>query len=428
MNEPFNGKRCAIYCRKSTDDGLEQDYNSLDAQRLSAEHYIASQAINNWVALEKHYDDGGFSGGNVNRPALQELLQDVKAGKIDVVVVYKIDRLSRSLLDFADLLQVFDEHKVTFVSATQQIDTGSSAGRMMLNILMTFAQFEREIISERIRDKMASSRKKGMWVGGAVPFGYQVQDKKLVVHPRDAQTVRFIYSRYMELGSVPHLARELQENLLVGPKGRIVWRHETIYRILSNPTYLGKVAYKGEIYDGQHDALIPEKLWQEVQGALACRTHTRCSNQEMTAMLGGLLHCGHCGCAMYPYYTQKKNGRRYFYYRCGTSATTESHKCPIKSIAANDLDALVVEQIMELVKSLSFREILVQEGFAPAEVKDALDHFPQIWESYGLPEKRKFANLLLEKVTVTQEGVSIKVRTEGLEGFAKEMTNDNDTH
>ena len=204
-------KRCAIYCRKSTDENLDTDFNSLDAQREAAENYIASQRANGWVCLPEHYDDGGYSGGNVNRPALQKLLSDCESGLIDIIITYRLDRLSRSITDFADLTKKFDEWGVQFVSVTQEINTATSAGRMMLNILITFAQYEREVITERVRDKMAASRKKGMWVGGSVPMGYRVDNKHLVVVPEEADVIRKIFQRYVEIQSPKLIAMKLNE-------------------------------------------------------------------------------------------------------------------------------------------------------------------------------------------------------------------------
>ena len=239
-------KRCAIYTRKSVEEGLDQEFNSLDAQREAGEAYIASQKANGWVCLPTRYDDGGYSGGNMKRPALQQLLADCEAGLVDIIVVYKIDRLSRSICDFADLSKKFDEWGTQFVAVTQEINTATSAGRMMLNILITFAQYEREVITERVRDKMAASRKKGKWVGGSVPMGYRVENKKLVVEPEEARVIQRIFQRFIEVQSPKLIARELNRDGIKTKQGKI-WDASHIYRILENHTYIGEVKYKGTI-------------------------------------------------------------------------------------------------------------------------------------------------------------------------------------
>lgn len=233
-------KRCAIYCRKSVEEGLEQEFNSLDAQREAGEAYILSQKANGWVCLPEHYDDGGYSGGNMKRPALQKLLKDSETGLVDIIVVYKIDRLSRSICDFADLSKKFDEWGIQFVSVTQEINTATPSGRMMLNILVTFSQYEREITAQRISDKMSASRKKGIWVGGTVPLGYVAKNKKLVIHEEDAKTVRHIFQRFIETQSPKLIAHELNLAGKRTKKGK-VWNTSHIYRILNNQTYNGEV-------------------------------------------------------------------------------------------------------------------------------------------------------------------------------------------
>ena len=247
-------KRCAIYTRKSVEEGLDQEFNSLDAQREAGEAYIASQKANGWVCLPTRYDDGGYSGGNMKRPALQQLLADCEAGLVDIIVVYKIDRLSRSICDFADLSKKFDEWGTQFVAVTQEINTATSAGRMMLNILITFAQYEREVITERVRDKMAASRKKGKWDGGRVPMGYRVENKKLTIVEEEARIIQRIFQRFIEVQSPALIAQELNKDGIRTKQGRI-WDRQHIYRILSNHTYVGKVNYKNSICDGEQEAL-----------------------------------------------------------------------------------------------------------------------------------------------------------------------------
>ena len=268
--------RCAIYTRKSSEEGLEQEFNSLHAQREACEAYITSQKHEGWQVIKTAYDDGGFTGGNMARPALKDLLADISSGKIDVIVVYKVDRLSRSLHDFARMVEVFDKHNVSFVSVTQQFNTSTPMGRLTLNVLLSFAQFEREVTGERIRDKIAASKKKGMWMGGFVPLGYDVKDRKLVVNIREADTIRYIFQCYLDVGCV----RLLHENLItknICSKGRSnslkysgekILSRGTLYNLLSNPIYIGQVRHKEAFYPGQHQAIIGQELWDQVQQRL----------------------------------------------------------------------------------------------------------------------------------------------------------------
>src|SRR5690606_3430657 len=265
--KPIRKLRCAVYTRKSTEEGLEMEFNSLDAQREACEAYIASQKPEGWVLYPESYDDGGFSGGTLDRPALKRLLADIEDGRIDVVVVYKIDRLSRSLMDFAKLVEVFDRGGVTFVSVTQSFNTTTSMGRLTLNILLSFAQFEREVIGERIRDKIAASRKRGMWMGGFVPLGYEVRDRKLVINDAEAATVRMIFERFVEVGSATALARALAAEGVRTRRGRLVDKG-FLYKLLNNRVYIGDAVHKGTAYPGEHEAIITRALWDKVHGIL----------------------------------------------------------------------------------------------------------------------------------------------------------------
>jgi len=291
--------RCAIYTRKSTEEGLEEDFNSLDAQREASLAYIKSQHHEGWRAIKKMYNDGGISGATLNRPATCELIEDVKAGQIDTVVVYKVDRLTRSLADFSKLIELFDKHKVSFISVTQQFNTTSSMGRLTLNVLLSFAQFEREITGERIRDKIAASKKKGMWMGGLPPIGYDIQDKKLIINETEAKTVRQIYSLYLELRSVRHVKQEC-DRLSFRTKVRAYGEKTTggtrfsrghLYSLLKNPLYAGKVKYQNQLYDGQHNPIIDLDLWQSVQDKLNSRAQKRKRNynHKQTNLLRGIV-------------------------------------------------------------------------------------------------------------------------------------------
>src|SRR5688572_4619338 len=300
LRRPPRRSRCAIYTRKSTEEGLEQDFNSLDAQREACAAFIQSQKHEGWVVLPTLYDDGGYSGGTMERPALQRLLADIEAGRIDVVVVYKVDRLTRALSDFAKLVEIFDRRGVSFVSITQQFNTTTSMGRLTLNILLSFAQFERELIGERVRDKIAASRKKGIWMGGTVPLGYDVKDRKLVVNKAEARTVVDIYRRYLRLESVRNLKAELdaagiRSKHRIRPDGTECGNQSfslgALYLVLQNRTYRGEATHKGNAYPGEHEAIIDKPLWDEIQATLAANRveRTTRSNSKAGSLLVGLL-------------------------------------------------------------------------------------------------------------------------------------------
>ena len=316
-------RRCAIYTRKSTEEGLEQSFNSLHAQREACEAFIRSQKHEGWACLPEAYDDGGISGATMERPALQRLLSGIQDAKIDVVVVYKVDRLTRSLADFAKIVEIFDAQGVSFVSVTQQFNTTTSMGRLTLNVLLSFAQFEREVTGERIRDKIAASKKKGMWMGGFVPLGFDVKDRDLVVNGAEAETVRALFRLYRELGTVRRLKEEAdrlglttkQRTQSSGPAtgGRPFTRGH-LYQLLSNPIYVGEVVHKGVSYPGRHDALVARELFDAVQRQLAGNASLRRSatNAKAPSLLTGLAH-DEAGDLLSPTHANKK-GRRYRYY------------------------------------------------------------------------------------------------------------------
>jgi site-specific DNA recombinase len=351
--------RCAIYTRKSTEDGLEQEFNSLDAQRESGEAYIKSQAQEGWTCLSDRYDDGGFTGGNMDRPAVQRLLADIEAGRVDCVVVYKVDRLSRSLLDFARMMETFEKHKVSFVSVTQQFNTSTSMGRLVLNVLLSFAQFEREMISERTRDKIAAARRKGKWVGGMPLLGYNVVDSKLVVDPDEAEQVRQIFGLYLEHEGMLPVVEEL------GARGWITKRWTTakgtqrggrafdknsLWYLLTNITYVGKLRYKEEVHAGEHDAIIDGDLWQRVQSKLQRngRTGGAMVRNRFGALLKGMIHCVPCGCSMSPTHATRDGTKRYRYYVCLSAQKRGWQSCPSQSIPAGEMERFVVEQIKDI--------------------------------------------------------------------------------
>src|SRR6202046_3265933 len=256
--------RCAIYTRVSTDHGLDQEFNSLDAQHDAASSYIKSQAHAGWTLIRSRYDDGGYSGGSTDRPDLQRLLDDIRARRLDVIVVYKVDRLTRSLADFAKLVELFDAQGVSFVSVTQQFNTTTSMGRLTLNVLLSFAQFEREVTGERIRDKIAASKKKGMWMGGNVSLGYKVANRKLLIEESEAVTVRRVFREFLRLGSVMRLEEWLHANNIRTPRGKYLF-HGTLYTMLRNPLYLGLIRHKTEIYPGEHAGIVDRVIWDKAQ-------------------------------------------------------------------------------------------------------------------------------------------------------------------
>ena len=259
--------RCAVYTRKSTEEGLDKEFNTLDAQRDACEAYVASQRAEGWVLVHDRYDDGGFSGGTLERPALNRLLADVERGSVDVIVTYKLDRLSRSLTDFVRLMERFEAHGVTFVSVTQNFCTTTSMGRLTLNILLSFGQFEREVIGERIRDKVAASKARGMWMGGKVPLGYDVRDRKLVVNEAEAARVRRVFELFAETGSGVETVRRLRDEGVAAKSGRPLNKGD-VYKLLNNRTYVGEVAHKGQVYPGEHEAIVPRELWDRAHAVL----------------------------------------------------------------------------------------------------------------------------------------------------------------
>ncbi len=351
--------RCAIYTRKSTEEGLEQEFNSLDAQRESGEAYITAQRHEGWQLVPEHYDDGGFTGGNMDRPALKRLMADIAAGKVDCVIVYKVDRLSRSLLDFAKMMEVFDQHQVSFVSVTQQFNTASSMGRLVLNVLLSFAQFEREMISERIRDKIAATRRKGKWSGGMPLLGYTVENTKLVVDETEAAQVRQIFDLYLEYQALLPTVKELNRRgwatkRWITKKGTTKGGHpftkNSLYALLTNVTYLGQIKYKDEVHAGEHTAIVTQDQFDRVQKTLLRNGHSggRAVRNKHGALLKGLLRCGTCQCAMSHTYTCKKGNRRYRYYVCGTAQQRGWDQCPAPSVPAGEIERFVVDQIHQI--------------------------------------------------------------------------------
>src|SRR6202521_2277203 len=346
--------RCAIYTRKSTEHNLDLEFNSLDAQREACEAYIKSQAHEGWRLVPDRYDDGGLSGASLDRPALQNLLADVGAGRITIVLVYKVDRLTRSLADFAKLVELFDQHGVSFVSITQSFNTTSSMGRLTLNVLLSFAQFEREVIGERVRDKIAASKKRGLWVGGVVPLGYEVQVKKLIVNEDEAKTVRMIFERYLALGSLPALQRELRALGVVTRRrtlssGRITGgaplTNGPLAYMLRNRLYLGEINHRDQSYPGEHRPIIDSALFDEVQAKLDENLRTRrLKNESSQALLLGKLYDDR-GNRMTPSYAIKKGVRYRYYVSCVLAQGRKEEAGSLSRIAAGEIEAIMRDAV-----------------------------------------------------------------------------------
>ena len=418
--------RCAVYTRKSTEEGLDMDFNSLDAQRDSCESYISSQKAEGWLLVADRYDDGGFSGGNMERPALKRLLADVQANKVDVVVVYKIDRLSRSMLDFLNLVELFERHGVTFVSVTQSFNTKDAMGRMALNILITFAQFERELIGERIRDKVAASRKKGIWMGGWTPLGYEVRDRKLTIHEADAERVRSIFRRFVQLKSATLLAREL---VAAGERNR--YGHPldkgVLYKLLNNRVYIGEAVHKGTAYPGEHEAIIDRGLWNEAHALLkeSPRKRANGARAQSPAMLKGLLF-GPDGAAMSPTHT-RKSGRLYRYYTSQTVMKRGTSDCPVRQVPAAEIERIVVDQIRSLLQT---PEIIARTWRAARkhspdvtenDVRAALVEFDELWNGLFPAEQARIVELLVERIDLAPDKLELTLRIEGLTSLYGEI-------
>jgi len=425
---PNRRLRCAIYTRKSTEERLDMEFNSLDAQREACEAYIASQRSEGWVATRDRYDDGGFSGGNLERPGLKQLLIDIDDGLIDVVVVYKIDRLSRSLMDFSKLVEIFDRNGVTFVSVTQSFNTTTSMGRLTLNILLSFAQFEREVIGERIRDKVAASRKRGIWMGGYVPLGYDVQDRKLMVNDAEAASVRRIFERFVELGSATVLARELRRDGFRNKQGTLIDKGY-LYRLLNNRVYRGEAVHKGKAYPGEHDAIIDNNLWDRAHAILQESPRKRANNSRSRtpALLKGLIFSD-TGAAMTPTST-KKDAKLYRYYVSMDvirNRETGQETAPTRLAAGMVEDAVVTEvrrilQTPEVVTQVIAALKKEQGEISEADAIAALHEFTALWAHLFPAEQARIIQLLIRRVTVTAAGLEVDIRREGITGVIREM-------
>ena len=407
--------RCAIYTRKSTEEGLEQAFNSLDAQREACEAYAVSQRHEGWQVLSTRYDDGGFSGGNLTRPALQRLLVDINDGKVDLVVVYKIDRLTRSLMDFSKLVETFDRHQTSFVSVTQHFNTTSSMGRLTLNVLLSFAQFEREVTGERIRDKVAASKRKGIWMGGPVPLGYSLVDKALVVNEQEAALVRRIFERYCNLGCVQALQEELDQANTRG-RSRLQRDGSTetrafsrggLYAVLNRRLYLGEVHHKGESFAGQHEAIVPADLWAKAQAKLQNNRHERRTGKRArnSSLLAGMIKDG-AGNRLIPTHSTKGD-KRYRYYVTRPGGTDKKRLC----LPAHDVERIATEQWLQLLSADDLDvQLDVDDPTIGASLRANAERLVKTWQSLDTPQQREI--LLQANVQVTVNDRKIELSSE----------------
>ncbi len=500
-----NTVRCAIYTRKSHEEGLNQEFNSLDAQRQAGEAFIESQRHEGWQCLPTRYDDGGFSGGTMDRPALGRLIDDIHAGQIDCVVVYKVDRLSRSLLDFTKLIALFDEHKVSFVSVTQQFNTTTSMGRLTLNILLSFAQFEREIIGERIRDKKLATARQGKYIGGQPKLGLDIIDRRYVVNAEEAKLVRRIFTLFLKVQSCRRVAEALNAEGIVTKAyttktgktfGGISWKGRTIYDLLTDQKYIGKIVHKGIAYDAEHPAIIDVAVFEQVQKVLrANKTNTHKHQTQRFALLRRMLTCGECGSRIMPAWC-RRHDREYRYYTCAKKVKIGYGRCEMPSLPAGEIERVIVSQVRKLLRhptvvAQTYRALCdKQEAGPPAEtvarlellqnrrqaiqssirallglgdhdgefvqcelkrlhgelkslestiqsvetelsqparevnladVTNALQQLDPIWEVLVPDEQRRVLELLIERMTVSRDRVTIRFRKNGIERIADEL-------
>ena len=402
------------------------EFNSLEAQREACEAFIVSQRAKGWTLVPDRYDDGGISGGTLERPALKRLLADIEAGKLDIILVYKIDRLSRSMLDFLKLVETFEGRDVTFVSITQSFDTRSPMGRLVLNVLLSFGQFEREVTGERIRDKVAASRKKGMWMGGWTPLGYEVQDRKLIIHDADAETVRGIFKRFLVLKSATLLARELVAKGATNRYGHLLDKG-VLYKLLNNRVYVGEAVHKGTSYPGEHKGIIDRKLWDQVHTLMKASPRTRAAGAraQTPAILKGLLF-GPDGAAMSPTHTRKA-GKLYRYYISQSVMKRGTDACPIRQVPAAEIERIVIEQIRSLLLS---PEVIVATWRAAQkagtsitenDVRSALVEFEPLWAELFPAEQARIIELLVERVNISPTGIDLRLRVDGLTSLCNDL-------
>ena len=422
-------KRCAVYCRVSSDERLDQSFNSLDAQKEAGLAYISSQRAEGWIAVSDDYIDPGFSGGNMERPGLKRLMADIETGKIDIVVVYKIDRLTRSLGDFSRLIEVFERQRVSFVSVTQQFNTTTSMGRLMLNVLLSFAQFEREVTGERIRDKIAASKAKGMWMGGHPPLGYRIEDRRLIVVDVEADLVRRIFRDFVQCRSTTDLVRQLAADGKTNKQGK-PFSKQMLYKLMHNRVYLGEIPHKGKSYPGAHEAIIDQALWDAAHAILAENNRQRTSEtwqrRQPEALLLGLFYTAD-GEKFQPAFTKKASGKRYRYYVPNRKVRFGADASPAGRVPAEPVEQMVLAQIHaalmspEMVQSVWDVTREKYPELSEPEVVLPLRQMAQVWEQLFPAERLRIVQLLIERVTLRDEGIEITWRDAGWATLAGEM-------
>ena len=429
--------RCAVYTRKSSEEGLDQEYNSIDAQRDAGHAYIASQRAEGWIAVADDYDDPAFSGGNMERPALKRLMTDIEAGKIDVIVIYKIDRLTRSLADFSKMVEVFERQGVSFVSVTQQFNTTTSMGRLMLNVLLSFAQFEREVTGERIRDKIAASKRKGMWMGGIPPIGYDVANRRLIPNEAEAKTIAHIFQRFVELGSTTKLVKELRLDGVTSKAwttqdGRVREGKPIdkglIYKVLNNRTYLGELRHKELWYQAEHPPIITKSIWDDAHAILSTNGRVRATTTRAKTqyLLKGIVF-GSDGRAMSPFQTAKQNGRRYRYYVPQRDIKEHAGASGLPRMPAAELESAVLEQLRGHLRSPDVvRDVLPQaQKYDPtldeAIVTVAMKRLDDVWDQLFPAEQMRIVRLLVRQVNVSPNNMSMDLHPTGIQRLLLEL-------
>ncbi len=427
--------RCAVYTRKSTDEGLDQEFTSIDAQFESGTAYIASQKNEGWQWCGQRYDDPDYSGGTLDRPALKRLIKDVEAGRIDIIIVYKIDRWVRSLRDFFSLADVLDRHGVAFVSVTQQFNTATAMGRLIMNVLLAFAQFEREQGAERVRDKIAASKKKGMWMGGVPSLGYRVANKKLEVVLEEAERVRYIFRRFAEIGTSA-LVKELQERGIrskswtaqsgVHHPGRILDK-SGLYKILHNRIYLGEISHKDKWYSGEHAPILTLDEWDAAHARLKGVQRASRGTGRTPFLLKGMVF-GEDGRAMTPWFTNKGGARTYRYYLPARDNKEHAGASGLPRIPAVELESLVVEQMrgalrgQAMMAAICERVAKLDPAVTEAHVYVAMKHVDEVWKTLFPAEQARIVQLILDRVVVSPRQIELRFRPDGVRRLAGELS------
>ena len=442
-NDPaVRRKRCAIYTRKSSEEGLDKEFNSLDAQREAGKNKILSQRHEGWELINEHYDDGGISGGTMERPALQRMIDDIKSGKIDIVLVYKIDRLSRSMLDFLGMIKFFDEYNVSFVSVTQDLNTDSAMGRLVLNVLQSFAQFEREIASERIKDKIALSKQRGMWMGGTIPLGYDAIDSKLHVIEGEAKIVKFLFDSFLETSS-PTETIKLAQTHGYKTKARRTstgknyparnFTTPSLYQILRNQIYVGKIEHKekGEVYDGKHDAIISDEVFTQAQSILNTnpKYRQRKSKNDRPYLLKGLLKDPK-GYSLTPTYTKKKD-KIYRYYVSTHAVKTTYDNCPLKTINAQFLEDIMLDQVKRALTNVEWvqrMQVQSKDEVKLPDIRKALKNFDMMWAELFPAEQARIIQLVIDHIVVHPDKIIITLHPSGMLSVLHQFMPDLKTH